>query len=1141
MDVGTHLEHYRILAPLGAGGMGRVYRARDTRLGREVAIKLLDTRSQTPDAAIDRFILEARAASNLNHPNIVTIHEIGESREHGRFIVMELIVGRTLRAVAADQPALTVLTDIMRQVMQALGAAHGAGIVHRDLKPENIMVRGDGYVKLVDFGLARRMFATEETGEVALTAAGGVLLGTVRYMSPEQARGEGVTPASDIFSSGIVLYELATGQHPFSADSQIGVLHAIVREVPITPSTLNPAIPPRLESLILQMLTKDPGTRPSAAEAEYQLAEITREITSAPARLPAQRARRHTVGRTMEGDALKAALRESIGGGGRLVCVGGEPGIGKTTLVENFLADVAGSVPGCLIGRGRCSESLAGAEAYLPVLEALEGLVRSGGDSVGRALKVLAPTWYVQVAPLTAGTDSSADRVAEQARQASQERVKREVRAFLYEVSRARPVVIFIDDIHWADPATIDLLGYIARTFDEMRVLIVAAYRVSELLLAQHPFAALKLELQSRGVATDLPLRFLGREDVERYLALEFEGHHFPPEFAELIHAKTEGNALFMVDVLAYLRDRGAIAQQEGRWALSGDLPEIERQLPESIRSTIERKLQQLGEEDLGLLRVASVLGYRFDAVIAAEAAGLQVEDVEERLQVLDRVYSFVRLVSERELPDGVLTLRYQFVHVLYQNALYASLTPGRKVTLSAALGRALALHHERQIGPAASRIALLCEQGRDHGQAARMFCAAAQHAATLSAHTEAARLARRGLNALSHVSESPERAQLELELLVMAGVALIITEGYASEGAREAYTRARAICQQLGARRELFPVLWGLWGYHLSVGQGGVALEIAQELRALATDGRPADRVRAAWALGTTAIFAGRPGEGVALLDEGLRHYDRADDQVDRHLYGHDAGLTCRVFGAWARCILGRPDEALEQIDAACRDAATLAHPQSLAFTYMFAGVVHQFRGDPERALARADEAYQIADREGMPQFREWNRAVIGWAKHALGQAEEGIADVARAHAVMRAIGSMVALGYYGGLLADMLLRSGQPERALPLVDEMLDLVGRTGEAIQLPELLRIRAGALAALGRPDQAVAAAREAVHVAERQQSLLHELRALLILARLRRGTPEVDEVLRDLYGALMEVKGGLSTRDVIEVRTTLEMA
>jgi predicted ATPase len=1140
MEPGTQLGHYRVLGPLGAGGMGEVYRARDTRLGREVAIKLLDTKNHAGDEAVDRFITEARAASNLNHPNIVTIHGIGESPAHGRYIVMELVVGRTLRAVAAEHPALAVLTDIMRQVTQGLAAAHAAGIVHRDLKPENIMVRDDGYVKLVDFGLARRTIATEETGELALTSTKGMLLGTVRYMSPEQTRGDTITPASDVFSCGVVLYELATGQHPFTADSQIGVLYAVAKEAPLAPSTLNPAIPDRLERLIQQMLAKDPAARPSSAEAEWQLADVTRDMSAQAVRVPAQRARRHTVGRASEREALRAALDMAAAGDGRLVCVSGEPGLGKTTLVEDFLTEATSGPAACLVGRGRCSESLAGAEAYLPVLEALEGLVRAGGDPVHRAMKVLAPTWFVQVAPLAASADSSAERVADQARQASQERVKREARAFLQEVSRTRPVVLFIDDIHWADPATVDLLGYIARSFDGMRLLVIATYRVSELLLAGHPFAALKLELQGRGVATELPLQFLDRVDIERYLALEFADHCFPAAFTELIHSKTEGSPLFMVDVLAYLRDRAIIQRREDGWALAEDVPAIERQLPESIRSMIERKVQQLTEDERWLLRVASIQGYRFDAVVAAEAAGLEVTDVEDRLQVLDRVHSFVRLTAERELPDGVLTLRYQFVHVLYQNAFHASLTPARKVALSVAMARSLQRHHARQMGPAASRIALLFEQGRDFAEAARTFCAASQHAANLFAPKEAAALARRGLAALEHLPESPERADLELQLLVMIGIALLVTEGYASEGAKQSYTRAREICQQFGERQELFPILWGLWGYYLSIGRGEVSWDIATQLRTMAASGRAADRVRAAWALGTSAVFAGRPLEGIALLDEGLAHYDQDDDRRDRYLYGHDAGVTCRVFGAWGRCLIGRPDEALQQVDVACREAAALAHPQSLAFTYMFAGVVHQFRGDPERALARAEEAFQISDREGLPQFREWNRCMVGWAMHASGQTDEGIERAAQALDTMRAIGSLVAQPYYGGLLADMLLRSHQLDRALELSQEMIALVQRTGERVQLPELMRIKAAALAALGRPADALPIAREAVAVAERQQSVLQELRCLLLLTRLQRGTPALDDVMRDLYSALMQIQGGLSTRDVIEGRTVLDM-
>jgi predicted ATPase len=205
-----------------------------------------------------------------------------------------------------------------------------------------------------------------------------------------------------------------------------------------------------------------------------------------------------------------------------------------------------------------------------------------------------------------------------------------------------------------------------------------------------------------------------------------------------------------------------------------------------------------------------------------------------------------------------------------------------------------------------------------------------------------------------------------------------------------------------------------------------------------------------------------------------------------------------------------------------------------------MFAGIVHQFRGDPEPALARAEEAFQISDREGLPQFREWNRSMVGWAMHALGQTDEGIARASQALDTMRAIGSLVAQPYYGGLLADMLLRSSQADAALRLADEMIALVQRNGERVQLPELLRIRAAALVSLGRPADAVPVAREAVAVAERQQSVLQELRCLLLLARLLRGTPAIDEAMRDLYSALMQIRGGLSTRDVIEVRTVLDM-
>ena len=212
----TRIGPYEVIDRLGAGGMGEVYRVTDTRLGREAAMKLLLEQLAREPAAIERFMREARAASSLNHPNIVTIHEIGQS-EHGLYIVMELVRGGPLRKLPGETMPSRTLVLLARQIAEALAVAHAAGIVHRDIKPENILVRDDGYAKILDFGIARLLtpgFGDAKDHTLTAETGPGILLGSMRYMSPEQARGERVTQATDIFSLGIVMYELATGVHP---------------------------------------------------------------------------------------------------------------------------------------------------------------------------------------------------------------------------------------------------------------------------------------------------------------------------------------------------------------------------------------------------------------------------------------------------------------------------------------------------------------------------------------------------------------------------------------------------------------------------------------------------------------------------------------------------------------------------------------------------------------------------------------------------------------------------------------------------------------------------------------------------------------------------------------------------------------
>src|SRR6185436_9115796 len=249
------------------------------------------------------------------HPNIITVNDVGET-DSGRFIVMELVAGRTLSAVMAAHNATAgdegneqrerALLALGSQMAKALIAAHAAGITHRDLKPDNIMVRDDGYVKILDFGLAR--LVPTASGEEAATRAPqtqpGQLVGTVKYMSPEQARSESVGHPSDIFSLGLIFYELATGRHPFTASSMIGLLNAIVADAPTPPSHVNQQLSADLEQLILQMLEKDASRRPTAVDVDRRLLGIV----GTPSLPVTKSSKRTTVGRDRERAALHAGL-----------------------------------------------------------------------------------------------------------------------------------------------------------------------------------------------------------------------------------------------------------------------------------------------------------------------------------------------------------------------------------------------------------------------------------------------------------------------------------------------------------------------------------------------------------------------------------------------------------------------------------------------------------------------------------------------------------------------------------------------------------------------------------------------------------------------------------------------------------------
>ncbi len=778
LSPGTRLGPYEIVAQIGAGGMGEVYRAADTRLSRHVALKVIAPQWSSNRQIRLRFEREARAISALSHPHVCTLHDIGE-QDDLEYLVMEFVEGETLAYRLLRGPlAFEECFRFGIEIADALEAAHARGITHRDLKPSNIMITSRG-VKILDFGLAKLEQVIESSGDEAtdVITEVGARMGTFRYMSPEQAAGESVDAPSDIFSFGIMLYEATTGRHPFEGSTRSEVMQAIIGADPVPPSALRPEIPTAIDQLLSQMLGKGPAVRPTAAAVRESLQSAA---SAPPPQMRPTRQARHVVGRERERSEVLGRLGDDRG---QVISIIGEAGLGKTTLVNECLAAFSERNRAC-IAVGRCSERLAGSEAYLPILEALADLVKNDA-TVAQSLKVLAPVWYRQVA---AATDS-APEIAPSSGAAGQERLKRDLAAFFDEAAKNRPLIIFLDDIHWADASTVDVIGYVAARMAALRLCIIITARQSELLLRKHPFLQVTRELQPRGILHRLSLEFLSWDDVQQYVHLEFPKNRFGDEFHRLIYEKTEGSPLFMVDLLRYLRDQDVIALRDDVWELTREVNEIQQAIPASVRSMIDRKIDQLSEEERRILIAASVQGAEFDSAVVARVLGIDAAEAEDVLARLDRLHELVKAIGEQEHPDGTPTLRYRFVHVLYQNSLYGSLGPARKSSLSAKVADTLLKFSADKVAPVASQLALLFESARDFGQATEFFFAAAQHARRLFANQEAILLARHGLDTAKRITEAIKRQQGSARLHELLGDVLALIGQHLE--ARAAYADA--------------------------------------------------------------------------------------------------------------------------------------------------------------------------------------------------------------------------------------------------------------------------------------------------------------------------------------------------------------
>jgi tetratricopeptide (TPR) repeat protein len=1006
---------------------------------------------------------------------------------------------------------------VASQAAEALAAAHRAGLVHRDVKPSNVMVDQDGRARVLDFGLARSV-AADPAGEVTRP---GAVLGTLRYMAPEQARAEPVGPPADVFALGIVLYELLTGSHPFPGRSDLESLAAAQSREPAPAGQLNPEVGPELAALLSRLLEKTPARRPTAAEAAR---ELTYLAAAPAAAVPAVAHTPVTVGRRRERQALADAFAAARSGRGLLVGVAGEPGLGKTTLVEDVLAGLRD----CLIARGRCSERLAGAEAYLPLLEVLDDLARGpAGEEVTRLLKTVAPTWYAQAAP---GSGEALSQAQVELKHASTERLKRELLAFLHELSRSRPLVLFLDDLHWADVSTTDILSYLAPRCGGSRLLVLLTYRPADLARDRHLFHSVRRDLLSRGSFREFALEFLGRDDLARYMDLTFPGHRFPPDLVALLHARTEGNPLFMTGLLGYLRDRGALAQRDGAWALARPVADLERELPESVRGLIEQKLERLSEDDRSVLAFAAVHDPEFDSAVVARAAGRDAGEVEERLAAMEREHDLIRLERERDFPGGAPSARYRFVHVLYHDALSGRLTPTRRVRLSAAVaGALLGLAGEQ----AAAELALLFEAARDWPRAVYFFLRATRAATRVHAFHEAVPLARRGLKALDRLPAGRERDRSEIDLLVALGTDLQAGQGLAAPAMPEACERALRLCGREGCAEAVPRLLSGVFMFHLTRGDIGLSLELAARMLDWAeAAANPPLQMMAQYMTGQALFYRGVYAQALEALDrclalEGAWVQDGAAvlNLLDPPTGGRCIAVLCLFY-------LGYPDRGRARLLDVLALTGSEAPAHLRVFAQQVAAIIWRYARDPRRALEYADAVVAGSEESGLGQWKSLGMLVRGWAWLEQGELARGLDEIQRATAAYREAGSAASLPWFLMELAEALGKNGWPTEGLAVLAD-LPIAQERGVRHRRAEGERIRGQLLLAAGRPAQAEAAFRQALALAREDQARWFELLAALALGRMLRDQGRREEARQELAAVYGWFTEGHDTHDLIE--------
>jgi len=554
-------------------------------------------------------------------------------------------------------------------------------------------------------------------------------------------------------------------EHPGRLVTQDELLEALWPETYVNPELIKKYI------LGIRKVLGDQHDNPVFIETlpkrGYQFIAPVTDHVSQTAHDPSHGPTSTMVGRAGPLGELQAAFKKALSGHRQIIFVAGEPGIGKTTLVDSFHqhASRQGNVR---TGRGQCVEGFGGKEPYYPMLDALGQLARTAyGETIVHVLAKRAPTWLIQFPSLIRTEQREA--LQREILGATRERMVREICEALESLSFEAPMLLVFEDLHWVDPSTLDLISALARRRDEARLMLVCTYRPVDVILSNSSLKALKQDLQVHNLCSEIALERLPEPAVAEYLATEFPKASLPPGLTNLIYRHSEGNPLFMVAIVQDMMKKGLLVHEEGEWRLSTALESIDPGVPQSLQQMLEVQFERLTPAEQQTLEAGSVVGEHFSAWVIATAVEEKPDRIEDLCDHLAARQQIIKALGVQESSDGLFSAHYEFRHALYRQAIYRGIASGKLARLHCAIAQRLSAVSGAVRQHLASEIAFHFENGREYEQASRYLLMAAENAAARFAYRDCIQVLQHALKLIPKV-ETRLGAQLGSQILEFTG-----------------------------------------------------------------------------------------------------------------------------------------------------------------------------------------------------------------------------------------------------------------------------------------------------------------------------------------------------------------------------------